>query len=77
MQDLNTAHVLKKLCKKLPRYFRTKWVEKNSRIKSMQGQMADFAKFTEFIRDQAELANDPIFLEEFTKTSSEDKVTPY
>ena len=74
MQDLNTAHVLRKLWEKLPRYLRSKWTERNSKTKTTKGRMANFEEFSQFVCEQAELATDPIFSEEgVSKISLEDK----
>ena len=64
MNDLNTAHVLRQLWEKLPRHLRSKWTERNSRTKSVKGRIADFEEFSQFVREQAELATDPVFSEE-------------
>ncbi len=74
MQDLNTAHVLRKLWEKLPRYLRSKWTERNSKTKTTKGRMANFEEFSQLVCEQAELATDPIFSEEgVSKVSLEDK----
>ena len=58
MDDLNTAHVLRQLWEKLPKYLRTKWTERNNRTKSAKGRIADFEEFSQFVREQADLATD-------------------
>ena len=63
MNDLNTAHVLRQLSEKLPRHLRSKWTVRN-RTKSAKGRIADFEEFSQFVREQAELAIDPVFSEE-------------
>ena len=64
MDDLNTAHVLRQLWEKLPRHLRSKWTERNNKTKSAKGRIADFEEFSQFVREQAELATDPVFFEE-------------
>ena len=64
MDDLNTAHVLRQLWEKLPRHLRRKWTERNNKTKSAKGRIADFEEFSQFVREQAELATDPVFSEE-------------
>ena len=64
MDDLNTAHVLRQLWEKLPRHLRSKWTERNNKTKSAKGRIADFEEFSHFVREQAELATDPVFSEE-------------
>ena len=64
MDDLNTAHVLRQLWEKLPRHLRSKWTERNNKTKSAKGRIADFEEFSQFVREQAELATDPVFSEE-------------
>ena len=64
MDDLNTAHVLRQLWEKLPRHLRGKWTERNNRTKIAKGRIADFEEFSQFVREQAELATDPVFSEE-------------
>jgi len=63
MNDLNTAHVLRQLWEKLPRYLRSKWTETNNKTKAVKGRMANFEEFVEFVRVQADLATDPVFSE--------------
>lgn len=55
---LNTAHVLRQLWEKLPRHLRRKWTKTNSRTKSVKGRVANFEEFSQFVREQAELATD-------------------
>ena len=77
MDDLNTAHVLRQLWGKLPRHLRNKWAERNSKTRNMKGRIADFEEFTQFVREQAELATDPVFSEEsVTKLSLEERERP-
>lgn len=61
MNDLNTAHILRQLWEKLPRYLKGKWTERNNKTKSTKGRMANFQEFAEFVREQADLATDPVF----------------
>ena len=64
MGDLNTAHVLRQLWEKSPRYLRSKWCERANSIKATNRQMASFVDLVEFVTRQAELATDPIYSEE-------------
>lgn len=64
MDDLNTAHVLRQLWEKLTRRLRSKWTERNNKTKVTNGRIADFEEFSQFVREQAELATDPVFSEE-------------
>ena len=64
MNDLNTANVMRQLWEKLPRYLRSKWTERVSRIRSVKGQTASFNDFCQFVSEQADLATDPIYSEE-------------
>ena len=64
MDDLNTAHVPRQLWEKLPRHLRSKWTERNNKTNSTKGRIADFEEFSQFVREQAELATDPVFSEE-------------
>ena len=64
MDDLNTAHVLRQLWEKLPRHLLCKWTERNNKTKIAKGRIADFEEFSQFVREQAELATDPVFSEE-------------
>ena len=64
MNDLNTANITRQLWEKLPRYLRSKWTERVSRIKSVKGQTASFNNFCQFVSEQADLATDPIYSEE-------------
>ena len=73
MDDLNTAHVLRQLWEKLPRHLRSKWTERNNMIKSAKGRIADFKEFSQFVREQAEVATDPVFSEERVSKPREDE----
>ena len=64
MNDLNTANVMRQLWERLPRYLRSKWTERVSRIRSVKGQTASFNDFCQFVSEQADLATDPIYSEE-------------
>ena len=46
------------------RHLRSKWTERNNKTKSAKGRIADFEEFSQFVREQAELAIDPVFSEE-------------
>jgi len=48
MNDLNTASVLRQLWEK-PRYLRSKWTEKVSKIKNTKQQIASFDDFSQFV----------------------------
>ncbi|CAB4017126.1 hypothetical protein AWC38_SpisGene15343 [Paramuricea clavata] len=65
--DLNTAQVSRQLWEKLPLYLRSKWTERASRIRSTQSRNATFSEFSKFVTEQAELAIDPVFSEEFSE----------
>ena len=74
MDNLNTAHVLRQLWEKLSRHLRSKWTERNSKTKSAKGRIADFDEFSQFVREQAELATDPLFsVESVTKPHHDEK----
>ena len=64
MNDLNTANVLRQLWEKLPRYLRSKWTERVSKIRSTKQQIASFNDFSQFVSQQADLATDPVYSEE-------------
>ena len=64
MNDLNTANVMRQLWETLPRYLRSKWTERVSRIRSVKGQTTSFNNFCQFVSEQADLATDPIYSEE-------------
>ena len=64
MNDLNTANVLRQLREKLPRYLRSKWTERVSKIRSTERQIASFNDFSQFVSEQADLATDPDYSEE-------------
>ena len=74
MDDLNTAHVLRQLWEELVRHLRSKWTERNNKTKSAKGRIADFEELSQFVREQAELATDPVFSEEnVTKPHHDEK----
>ena len=72
MDDLNTAQVLRQLWEKLPLYLRSKWTERASRIRNTQSRNATFSEFSKFDTEQAELATDPVFSEEFSEKLNEE-----
>jgi len=61
MNHLNTANVLCQIWDKLPRYLRSKWTEKVSKIRNIKGQIASFNIFCQFMSEQADLATDPVY----------------
>ena len=63
MNDLKTARVLRQLSEKSLRHLRSKWTERNT-TKSAKGRIADFEEFSQIVRQQTELATDPVFSEE-------------
>ena len=73
MVDLNTAHVLRQLWEKLPKYLRTTWTERNNRTNSAKGRIADFEEFSQFVREQADLATDPVFSEQCVSKPNHDE----
>lgn len=76
MGDLNTAHVLRQQLEKLPRHLRSKWTEKNSGTMSVKGRIADFKEFSQFVREQAELAIDPVFLKVLASKIAKSETSP-
>ena len=65
MNDFNTANVLRQLWEKLPRYLRSKWTERVTRlIRNASERRASFNDFCQFVPEQADLAMDPICFEE-------------
>ena len=64
INDLNMANVLRQLWQKLPRYLTSKWTERVSKIRGVKGQRAGFNDFCQFVSGRADLATDPIYLEE-------------
>ena len=64
MNDLNAANVLRQLWEKLPRYLRSKWTERVSKIRNPRQQVASFTDFSEFVSQQADLATEPVYSEE-------------
>ena len=73
MDVLNTAHVLRHLWETLPKYLRTKWTERSNRTKSAKGRIADFQEFSQFVREQADLATDPVFSEQCVSKPNHDE----
>ena len=72
MDDLNTAQVLRQLWEKLPLYLRSKWTERASKIRNTQSRNATFDEFSKFVNEQADLATDPVFSEEFSENLKEE-----
>ena len=64
MNDLNAANVLHQLLEKLPRYLRSKWRERVSKIRNTSQQEASFNDFSEFVSQQADIATHPVYSEE-------------
>ena len=73
MSELNTAHVLRQLWEKLPRYLRNKWTERASKIKQASQRMPNFEEFCSFVSQQADLATDPVFSEDNSERPKEDR----
>ena len=64
MNDLNAANVLRQLWEKLPRYLRSKWTERASKIRNTCQQVATFNDFSEFVSQQPDLTTDPVYSED-------------
>ena len=64
MNDLNAANVLRQLWEKLPRYLRSKWTERASKIRSTNQQVVSFNDFSEFVSQQPDLTTDPVYSED-------------
>ena len=47
--------------------------ERNNKTKSAKGRTADFEEFSQFVREQAELATDPVFSEEIVSKPHHDE----
>ena len=73
MDVLNTAHVLRHLWETLPKYLRAKWTERSNRTKSAKGRIADFQEFSQFVREQPDLATDPVFSEQCVSKPNHDE----
>ena len=48
-------------------------MERNNKTKSAKGRIADFEEFSQFVREQAELATDPVFSENPNDGASEER----
>ena len=72
MDDLNATQVLRQFWEKLPPYLRSKWTERASKIRSQKSRNVTFSEFSKFVTEQAELATDPVFSEEFSEKWKEE-----
>ena len=72
MDDLNATQVLCQLWEKLPPYLRSKWTEQASKIRREKSRNVTFSEFSKFVTEQAELATDPVFSEEFSERWKEE-----
>ena len=84
MNELNSTEVLKEISAKLPSYSGVKWCRQaHEAQKKSEDKCVNFHDFVKFVRDESELANDPIFspdamkdLRLKKKSDRGDKVTP-
>ena len=62
MNEMNSTEVLKEISAKLPSYSGVKWCRQaHEAQKKSEDKCVNFQDFVKFVRDESELANDPIF----------------
>ena len=61
MGDLDSTETLKQISSKLPSYSRVKWCWHAHETQTKKKKIVTFSDFVKFVREEAELANDPIF----------------
>ena len=61
MGDLNSTETLRLVSSKLPSYSAVKWCRHTHEAQTRSMKIVTFSDFTQFAREEAELANDPIF----------------
>ena len=71
MGDLDSTETLRLVCSKLPSYSAVKWCRHTYERKTKSKKMITFSAFMNFVREEAELANDPIFSPDALKTECE------
>ena len=61
MGDLDSTETLSLVCSKLPSYSAVKWCRHAHERQTKSKKIITFSTFMNFVREEAELANDPIF----------------
>ena len=61
MGDLNSTETLRLVSSKLPSYSAVKWCRQAYEAQTRSMKIVTFSDFTKFAREEADLANDPIF----------------
>ena len=61
MGDLDSTETLKQISSKLPSYSGVKWCRHAHETQTKKKKIVTFSDFVKFVREEAELANDPIF----------------
>ena len=61
MGDLDSTETLKQISSKLPSYCGVKWCRHAHETQKQKKKIVTFSDFVKFVREEAELANDPIF----------------
>ena len=60
LNDINSSDNLRRIVERLPFYIRTKWLSRTRYLRSMASKLG-VKELCEFIEEQAEEANDPVF----------------
>lgn len=61
MSELDSTHTLMQISAKLPSYSGVKWCRHAHDRRAKSGKPASFSDFVQFVKQEAELANDPVF----------------
>ena len=71
MGDLDSTETLSLVCSKLPSYSAVKWCRHAHERQTKSKKIITFSTFMNFVREEAELANDPIFSPDALKAERE------
>ena len=61
MSELDSTQILQSISAKLPSYSGVKWCRSAHEVQVKEKRLVDFTDFVKFVKQEAEVANDPIF----------------
>ena len=68
MEDLNSTRLLQEVSTKLPFKSGSRWCRQARDVLKKTERMVSFHDLVEFVREEADLANDPVFSPEALKS---------
>lgn len=75
--DLNSTETLRLVSSKLPSYSGVKWCRHAHEARTKSKKIVTFGDFVKFVKEEAELANDPIFSPSALKAERKKSDTPF